>query len=1222
MLVRQLELQGFKSFAERVVLEFGPGVTGIVGANGSGKSNVTDAVRWVLGEQNPRLLRCSRMEDIIFNGSSTRRAVGFAEVVMVLDNSDGALPVEWSEVSLTRRLYRSGESEYLINGSPARLKDILELLAGTGLGREGYSIVGQGRIDEILMATPESRRSLFDEACGIGLHRGRKREALSRLDDVAGRLERVSDVVGELETQLEPLDRQARAAEAFVGYRDQLERLELWLEGQELLRTRSRRAAAEKRLAELTDQARVLREREARWESEARTLRTAHAELGELLEQKQRETAASEAAQRQLVSRIRALEALASEKERESALVGEELGRLRERRQRSAGRLEELERERSGRSERLTALRAELAQATETHETLTREVGELRGKLDRVRSELMEVLSQSATCRYERSAAEGDAERLRAENARLGRELEAGRAELGRLTAEVAAGVARVEEAAPAAERAARELEELERREGELSGQLAALSHELERQREETSRLEVQRASLESAMAAESAWSRSALQLAAVAAEPAASTGGRLIGVLGEQVEAPPGLRPALASALGRYLDALVVRTEADLRAYLAHLRREGLGPAVIVPLDLVTRHLERHGVAALGAGVTSLAARVSCSPELRPVVDYLLGGTALADDLESALGMVADGAARRAVTVEGMVVRPGGLVSLGRRPGASGQADDDAVSRMHSLREARERLDASRERSRALTARRDATESELTEVRRARSAAASRRQSLALELATAEQRLDAARRREVSLREKVEVTALEGPDAGQRALSLEARARELGERQRELARREQDVRQEAARLEAAVRTGEETAGAAAGRLAELRVAVATFEEQERSGTGEARRLADELARLDRDEAELTARLSRADQERNQAAADVIPLRQELAAATSGATRSPGGAVTPENEDWRKRRQDLTARLTAAEGELDRTRAALIELGEREKREAARLARLEAEAEMLLRRLGRDFGDDWESRLAEAPPVGDDWSEEMVSGRIEELRREMNRLGVVNIGAIEEHRRLTERADFLRGQAQDLEEARGGLLDLIREMDDTMAQRFEEGFLAVRRRFRDWVPELFGGGRGDLVLTDRETILDSGIEILVEPPSKKLQSLALLSAGERALAALALLLSFLDVRPSPCVILDELDAPLDDANVARFCVALQRLAARGQSQFILVTHNKVTMEVAECLYGAAMGEDGVSRLVSVKLEERDQLRKRLEQDDRRGGVVGRGGGTR
>lgn len=1219
MLVRRLEMQGFKSFAERVVLEFGSGVTGIVGSNGSGKSNITDAVRWVLGEQNPRLLRCSRMEDIIFNGSSTRRPVGFAEVVLVLDNSDGQLPVEWSEVSVTRRLYRSGESEYLLNGSQTRLKDILELIAGTGLGREGYSIVGQGRIDEILLAAPESRRALFDEACGIGLHRGRKREALSRLEDVAGRLERVSDVVGELEAQLEPLDRQARSAQAFVGYRDELERLELWLEGQEYRRTRSRLAAAEQRLAELTEQGRGLREREARCEAEARTLRTAHSELGEMLEQKQRETAASEAAQRQLIARIRSLEALAAEKEREAALVGEELGRQGQRRQRAASRREELERARSDRADRLTALGLELAQSGLEHDSLAQSAGELKNTLDATRSELMEVLGQAAACRYELTSTEGDAERSRAEAARLSREMDAGRAELARLRAEVAAAAERLDEITPAAERAAAELGELERREGELSSQLTGLSRELERERENVAGLEVQRASLESSLSAESLWSRSALRLAAVASDPIVPGAGGLVGVLGEELEAPVELRPALAAALGRYLDALVVRTEAELRGYMSHLRSEGLGPAVIVPLDLVARHLDRHGMAPLGPRAASLADKVSCRPELRPVVDYLLGGTAIADDLDQALSLISGGSASRAVTVDGMVVRPGGVISLAARAGAGDSPVDDTVSRMRTLREIRGRLEAARAQLGVLTGRREQAELELSEVRTRRSATASRRQSLALEQATAQQRVETARRREASLRERVDVLELEAPEAGQRALALEARARELSENRRAVAGKEESVRKEVGRLEAALRREEEKASAAARRLAELRVAVATLEEQERSGGEEAARLEEELARLDQDEATLRARLARADEERLKAVAGLGPLREQLAGGSGPASRDDDNSAGQVTEDWRKRRQEIATRLTAAEGELDRVRSALVDLGEREKREAARLARLEAEADLTARRLHRDYGEDWAERFEHAAAAPGDLSEEAVAEQVERLRGEMNRLGVVNIGAIEEHRRLSERAEFLRGQATDLEEARAGLLDLIGEMDETMAQRFEQGFLAVRRRFKDWVPELFAGGRGDLVLTDHDSILESGVEILIEPPSKKLQSLALLSAGERALAALALLLAFLDVRPSPCVILDELDAPLDDANVARFCTALDRLAARGQSQFILVTHNKVTMEVAESLYGATMAEDGVSRLVSVKLEEREQLGRQLEHDGGEGRTVGRSG---
>lgn len=1217
MLVRRLELQGFKSFAERTVLEFGPGVTGIVGPNGAGKSNLADAVRWVLGEQNPRLLRSSRMEDLIFNGSGTRKPLGFAEAILVLDNSDARLPVDYTEVSITRRLYRSGESEYLLNGSPVRLRDVEELLAGTGLGRDGYSFIGQGRIDEILMGAPESRRRMFDEACGIGVHRERRREALARLDDVAARLQRVSDVTAELEAQLAPLDEQAAIARAFVGHRDELERLELWQEAAAVRGLRAKAEAARTQLAKVRQELDTFKGRRAQLEEEAKTLRAAYAELGEFVEQRQQQVALSEAARRELAAKIGELERAVAQSDRESGLTQEELGRLAERRSRLIGRLEEIAAAGAARAERLAAARLDFAEAEQARTAAAEELRRAREAGEAVKTELLEVANQAGSGRHELETARSEAERLRAEAARLAREAETGREELARLATEIGSLRERAEKAESEAGRCAAALSELERKETACAAGLADVGRKLERQRATIGDLEAEKAALEAAAATESAWSRAALAVAA-AARDRVEASGRLVAVLGEEVDAAPVDRLALETALGRYTNALVVRTESDLRHYVSHLKGESLGPAVIVPLDLVAEHLKRRADGRAGRegrgervrGGASLAQAVSCREELRPVVDYLLGGTLLASGYEEAREAVDSGRAERAVTRDGLLVRPGGVVSVGGSGGGRGEqaaaAGAGSLERMRRLRVVREALATGRDALAALSAERETLERVLAEARSERPRLASRHQELAAEKAAVSGELEAKRQRETVLRLRLEVLGQELPEMGQRALGLEAKAGDLADKVHGLERREEKLRSDLAEREALAGSADEKLAAAGQRVGELRVLIATLEEQERSQAAEAARLREDAQRLEAEETGLTVRLSALAQAKEAAVAELSVLRQS-SAAPGGAAAGAGSAE--DLDSWRARRQEAAKELEARENELATLRGLGDELLGKEHREELRLSRIEAEEELVVRRLRRDYGDDWENRAKEADPAALGLGEGNVPGRIVELRRAMSSLGVVNIGAIEEHRRLSERADFLKAQAHDLEQARSGLLELVAEMDQTMATKFEEAFLAVRRAFRDRIPALFGGGRGDLILTNRDELLASGIEILVEPPSKRLQSLALLSAGERALSALALLLSFLEVRPSPCAILDEIDAPLDDANVARFSLGVASLAATGRTQFIIITHNKATMEISEALYGATMGDDGVSRLVSVKLEDREELRKRLEKEE-------------
>lgn len=1215
--VRRLEIQGFKSFADRVVLEFGPGVTGIVGPNGAGKSNVTDAVRWVLGEQNPRLLRSSRMEDVIFNGSATRKPLGFAEVVLTLDNQDGRFGVDFTEISLTRRLFRSGESEYLVNGVPARLKDIADLLAGTGLGREGYSLIGQGRIDEILAATPESRRAVFDEACGIGIHRGRKREALARLDEIAARLERVSDVTAELKAQLAPLEQQAEVARTFVAYRDELERLELWLESRALVEIRSKTAAARARLDELDRKAAALKDRRDRLTERARVLRSAETELAELMERKREEAAASEAALRRLSDQVADLDRKLADIRREAELFEAERGRVKERLERTEARLAEVEADRAVQAERRAEIVADLEELARREASAKGEVSRLKAAEREAGRGLEQILGDVRDRRYRLRTAEAELARLTDERARLARQAEAARRELAEVERELAQSSSRLSGLESQAAACSRALQDCETREADLVRRLEELGRRMDEERTVVMGLDSRRVELEAALAASETGARSALAAVAAARDgPSPGSGpwtDGFVGVLGEVLEFDPVHGPAVQAALGPLVGAIVVRTEADLRRTLSHLRKERLGPAAVLALDLVDRRLagggsRRRGTAApgrssdQGAGLTLLAGLVRCPEVFRPVVDLLLGDTAFTRDYEAARDLVAGGAARRAVTPDGLLVRPGGIVSF---PGQQGPGRGDlSLAALRELREVRRAAEAARGRLESLAAERREAEKALAEARTERTRLAQSHRTLSGDIAALSARVKQLDTRRSALAERLTGAALAEPEIQRRLAALAKEKVEHEQAIEELGRREAQARSGLGDLENALAAAEEALAETLNRLGEAKVEAATLAEKERAAAEEVERLGREIERLRAEAERLEERLAELGQKTRQFSEEVQPLRERLTAVSSSGARPSEQDL----ETWRTRQKELAAELQAVEKELDEVAAALDESSQRRQREQTRLARLEAEEEMTLRRLRRDWGDDWEARVQPPPPTAALRDEETVRARLTELRRAIGELGVVNIGAIEEYRRLSERIDFLARQAADLAEAREGLVRLVAEIDRTMAAKFEEGFLAVRRLFREKVPELFGGGRGDLILTDRGNLLDSGIEVLVEPPAKKLQSLALLSAGERALSALALLLAFLEVRPSPFVILDEIDAPLDDANVARFCSAVAGLVSRSSTQFIIVTHNKTTMELAEGLYGVTMGEDGVSRLVSVKLEDREAFRRRVMEE--------------
>lgn len=1183
MYLKQIDILGFKSFADKTQIVLSPGITAIVGPNGSGKSNIADALRWVLGEQSVRNLRGSKMEDVIFAGSELRKATNLCEVSITLDNTDHHLPVTFEEVTITRRAFRSGESEYWINRQPCRLKDIHELFMDTGLGREAYSIIGQGKIEEMLSTRPEDRRGPFEDAAGIVKFKHRRKEAERKLEETAANLVRVDDILAELEAQLGPLAEARRVAERYQALSDEIEETEIALlvveidrlheRFEQLKRQVSREEAARNEAHErlrLADEAwkarrQALNEAVARLESlqqgyvevvEARqkahgSLALAEEKIAALAQRAEDRHRRKEELARDLAEIDAAMQAVAQAEAEAAAALGERQQRLADARERAddARRLEL--------ADEIDRLSGELIDANHRAATLRNEWKTLeeKGRADALRHERFE--EEAARIRAERDRIEAD----KRERANRAEEIRRGLKELELKLAAVEAQ----------REQAASEEAEAVTAWHRLQADMQGLSSRLELLRD-----------LEAGYDGYAHGVRMVLQQA---------KRGALKGVCGsvaELIRVDRRYELAVETALGGALQNVIVETEQDAMDAIRLLKARQGGRATFMPLDVVkSRRIEAGVLSRVSAepGFLGLASDlVSFDDRFRQAVEHLLGNVVIAQNLECASRIARTLQHRfRIVTLEGDVIAPGGLMTGGhvnrKGPGLLGRQREreDLENKLKTLEAERERLTALQQELRQ----------RVVELGRERQAMEEDR---AVRLAQLKQYENEDRQADYALKTLAErLEALEWERE-----TLAADRSQLERRREEVRHQLAEAEAEVSRLTGAIAERRERLAALESELAEakerltgLRIEVATLEQERENLAQRMAELRERKSRLERAQAEMAKEEARDEAE----AARLVAARE---AERAQALRLAEELDTLEQalEAARQARNELEAEVRDLEEDVRRKRRAVEEQEAVLQRALVAVERADADLSHALAKMGEQFGMTYEWAKDRYPLRGTVAETER---RLEALRRERAALGDVNLGAIEEHERLSERVRFLTEQRDDLVTARQQLEQLIDEIDREMAARFMETFQQIRVEFGKAFHSLFQGGEADLVLTDPADPLTTGIEVVAKPPGKKLQNLNLLSGGERALTAMALLFAILRVRPVPFCVLDEVEAALDEANVARFAHELRLLAA--DTQFIVITHRRGTMEEADALYGVTMPERGVSSLVSVRLSD-------------------------
>ena len=1181
MYLKALEIQGFKSFPDKTVLNFGEDITAIVGPNGSGKSNISDAIRWVMGEQNSRQLRGAKMEDVIFGGTEKRRAMGFAQVTLVIDNTEHIFNRDEAEVAVTRRYYRSGESEYYINRQSVRLKDVNELFMDTGMGREGYSIIGQGKIDEILSVRSDDRREVFEEAAGISKYRHRKEESERKLQRTEENLVRINDKITELELQVEPLRKQAETAKKYLVLRDELRTLEIsvWLENLQKLKADRLKLQTDFETAQ-ADQKKAQDELDRVYAQAEECSRLLH----------ENDCAAEEKR-----GRISALESAIGEHESAAAVA-------RTTAQHHAETIERMDREMSESRSRTESLHEQM-------QVMARRMEEIDASARTLENEIAALCEEMRGSSDAAAAAAAQLEQLRRREAQEVAGAAQAQAELSAITAgsdEIAQRTAELTEELTQSEEkltqtrreaAQNEKELLSAREEEQAAANIIGGHSLKmegRQRrakesiEQKNQLSLQektisdRIRLLSEMEKEYEGFSKAVKIVMRAAEARTLSG--IHGPVGNLIHTDKDCSVAIEIALGGALQHIVVDTKNDGKNAISLLKQRDGGRATFLPLDTIRgRSLRENGLENEYGFVGIASELVRCDGRYGSVIENLLGATVVVEDLDCGIQMAKRHDNRfRIVTLDGQVINAGGSMT-----GGSVSRNAGILSRSGELEQLHKKLKKIQSQLQDATLLAESANRELQKAQYELEVARDQQRQANDRVLTLEGRKNHYDMLIESLEQQQESLRIQKENLQKRSTDDAGRMDTIRRTIADFTARAEETREEIEMLQRRQETARQGLGEMTDRLTEKKAQQAAL-----SAEGEsARRSMEDLSRLRESlEGEHTDRESlRAQMEQAMAQARAEEERQQQEA------RELRGGIEEHRQALQKLSEEKMA-LETRRSQTDRLSRTCNDTLLNCEREVTRLeGKLNGSAleeKQILDKLWERYElshSDAQALRVELESVP------KATRRIGELNREIKGLGAINIGAIEEFDRVNTRYTYLSDQRNDVEKAKEELLGIIEEITKQMTEIFATQFEILKQSFQETFLELFGGGRATLELEDENDILRCGIEIKAQPPGKQLKTLSLLSGGEKAFVAIALYFAILKVHPTPFCVMDEIEAALDESNVVRYARYMRRIA--GKTQFIVITHRRGTMEEADVLYGITMQERGVSTVLTANLNE-------------------------
>ncbi|MBN3037831.1 MAG: chromosome segregation protein SMC [Candidatus Omnitrophica bacterium] len=1191
MFFKSLELYGFKSFAEKTKLDFQAGVTAVVGPNGCGKSNISDAIRWVLGEQSVRNLRGSRMEDVIFHGADNISAVGFAEVSLTIANQNNFLPLEYDEVTLTRRIYRSGESEYLINKVPVRLKDISELLMGTGLGVPSYSLIEQGKVDRILHSHPEERREIFEEAAGITKYRSKREEALRKLERTNENLQRIGDIIVEVKRQIKSMERQVNKARRYKEEFEKLKEYELKVSQHQFIDLKKERQELEKRVRQLENEEATSG---LQMNSTAHSLEKSKEELAQIEEN---------------ISGIRAknyeLEAKLKTGQNKSSLDKERIEELTRRSQDAAMQIDELKKKidtvtesvenaqktieeiARNRQEKLTLL----AEKEQSINDVDKAIEEAHNKISGNKAQEVELIAQHTRCRNEQTKLAANLGNLNARLRRLRLESEKTQEDITSVEEKYQACNKDLEALDDQTKKLTKEIwdfksnlnlqvekkEKLQERTEELSHKITSLDSKRHFLQEITKNYEGFSSGVKALLAAKE---KGEFNLAG------------FCGVVANLIEVQPEYQIAVEMALGEKAQALVMESIQAADQAIDYLQAKDAGRAQIICLENIASNVVKQLKPSMSLGQVQDV--IKTEPRYQKLLDYLLADTYIVEDKQAAYQALKEQGFGHCtfVTPKGALIREASLID-GSLPK---DMDSSLLGREARIAEVQVELEKAMQEKGDLENLITFQDDEIQDINNKVQEREPQLHALKIKLANRQVEKDNIESEKTRYQEETEVLKLETEETNEQVEQLHVEEDNLNQELQRLDQEQEKIQTEIKDLQGHVSGQEHLRQNTLVEIAQTKAQLEAQDKEEKDARLRLKMILDSC-----DEQKASKQIREQELEENQK--KIEQLTEEITQLESeqrelGQTKLN---IEKELDQALHKRLDLSGGIDALEKKVKEQQKALDVLRENKSSIQIKLTETSYKQSSLGDKMQQSYQVDLSATLEDAvelSPLEDNIFEEIVH-----LKSRLEGIGPVNLVAIEENDQLQQRYDFLISQQEDLIQAQESLRKAITQINRTAREMFAQTFQQIQQSFKDYFRILFGGGDARLILLDDNNILESGIEIVVRPPGKKLQNISLLSGGEKALTAISLLFAVFKVKPSPFCILDEVDAPLDEANIDRFTNLLSEFIKT--SQFIIVTHNKKTMNMADIMYGITMQTSGISKIVSVRFT--DQKKETIEE---------------
>jgi len=1181
MYLKRLEMQGFKSFADKTELDFMPGITTVIGPNGSGKSNISDSIRWVLGEQSIKSLRGNKSEDIIFAGTQNRKSLGFAEVSIVIDNTDGKLPIEFGEVVVTRRIFRNGESGYFINKTPCRLKDVTELFMDTGIGKDGYSIIGQGKIDEILSNKSEERRNIFEEAAGIVKYRARKIESEKKLEQTKLNLLRINDILSEIEVNIGPLKAQSEKAKKYLSLREELKSIEigLFLYNIDIYK---------EKIEELIKDIEIIKSQQTDEESRLSVLQNLKENLKKELEE--------------IITKIEQTQNLGFESEKKIEQITSEINVANERisnntqnYERFIKEIEELEKRNNEIQEEKENRVQKKDNLAANKEKFVKELEEKEAKLEELNNKLTEEekqiedkkrqVEQNTEFKYQYrediSTTEVNNQNLERRNKTIKDETSDTISKLDEKRMLKSDLLKTFNEKEIKRNECKKRLEEINTKKEHATSKIKEYDEKINQLTSELRIKDSKQKFLIEMEKEKEGYSR-AVKSILLECEKDSKLNKGVKGVLANLISVPDEYKTAIEIVLGSTLQNIVTETEEDAKKLIEYLRKDNLGRASFLPIASVKGKKVDKLVTNGLQGVIGIAANlIETDKKYEGIIQNLLGRTVVVQDMDTAIILARQNSyGFKIVTIKGDVINPSGAIS----GGSVAQKTTSIIGRTTQIKQLEKEIEKLNSKIYNIQKEKEEYENSIENILEEVAGIEQTSQEIEIEYATEKQRIESVEESISNLEVKLNSLKVEAEEIEKSIELNKNKKSELEQKIVELDSKTNALNAEVQSFAEKNKENQKYIDDLNFDITNLKISVSSFDESSNS-------LEEILTRI---ETELQNNVKNIENKKNQneqilleneklnkdivdAQEKIIQIRQEVSSSSETI------------ENLRKTKSDKNASIEKAEKDIEEQYSIIEEIKNQANKLEVKKSKMDVELEQIINKMWEDY----EITPNNAVEYKKPHNVQETTKQVKELRDEIKDLGSINIDSIEEYKQTKERYDFMCEQRLDLENASNKLKKVIQDMTKIMKDQFSKQFSIINKNFGEVFKELFGGGKAELKLTDEEDILNCGIEIEVQPPGKKLQNMSLLSGGERAFTAIALLFAILKINPAPFCVLDEIEAALDDVNVYRFADYLKNFT--NDTQFLVITHRKGTMEAADTVYGITMEESGISKLLSMKL---------------------------